>query len=155
MCLNEVKLRLAWLLTSTYQEKSITSGKHQWIVVHASSRWWPQFEGQPRSPVNSFVMALFCRRAEQMSSSQEGRNSWWQARSSAMVLGDPGAERCSPSFSWRPSSTESTSRKRDCWGGLTLSRGRRMHLSRESNERVIFYFAIYLPPVWRPQAGYF
>lgn len=25
----------------------------------------------------------------------------------------------------------------------------------QSNERVIFYFAIYLPPVWRPQAGYF
>ncbi len=70
-------------------------------------------------------MALFCRRAEQMSSSQGGRNSWWLARSSAMVLGEPGEDLCSPSPSWQPSSMESTSKKRDCWGGFTLRRGRR------------------------------
>lgn len=49
-------------------------------------------------PVNSLVMALFCRRAEQMRRSQGGRYSWWLARSSAMVLGVPEPEDlCSPS----------------------------------------------------------
>lgn len=49
-------------------------------------------------PVNSLVMALFCRRAEQMRRSQGGKKSWWLARSSAMVLGVPEPEDlCSPS----------------------------------------------------------
>lgn len=82
-------------------------------------------------PVNSLVMALFCRRAEQMSSSQGGRNSWWLARSSAMVLGEPGEDLCSPSPSWLPSSMESTSRKSACWGGFTLKRGRSTHLMKK------------------------
>lgn len=103
----------------------------------SQSDWWPQvtnskvihsWEELDCLPVNSLVMALFCRRAEQMRSSQGGRNSWWLARSSAMVLGEPGEDLCSPSPSWQPSSMESTSRKRDCWGGFTLKRGRRTHL---------------------------
>lgn len=49
-------------------------------------------------PVNSLVMTLFWRRAEQMRRSQGGRYSWWLARSSAMVLGVPEPEDlCSPS----------------------------------------------------------
>lgn len=108
------------------------------------SLWWmmsDEFEqcnslGEPDClPVNSLVMALFCRLAEQMRSSQGGRNSWWLARSSAMVLGEPGEDLCSPSPSWQPSSMESTSRKRDCWGGLTLSRGRRTHLGTEGRKK--------------------
>ena len=77
-------------------------------------------------------MALFCRRAEQMRRSQGGKNSWWLARSSAMVLGEPGGDLCSLSPSWQPSSTESTSRKTACCGGLTLSRGSRTHLEEET-----------------------
>lgn len=118
--------------------------KNQTSQVNTSILWRVQVhtdganvtDTYPRSPVNSFVMALFCRRAEQMRSSQGGRNSWWLARSSAMVLGEPGAERCSPSPNCRPSSTESTSRKRDCCGGLMLSRGRRTHLSGEREREI-------------------
>lgn len=87
------------------------------------------------SPVKSFVIALFCLRAEQISSSQGGRNSWWQARSSAMVLGEPGEDRWSPSPSWQPSSIESTNRNRDCWGGFTFRRGKRTHLGKEEVRR--------------------
>lgn len=114
-------------LASSYLEKTQT------CLANTCLPWRMQVDTDRHftSPVNSLVMALFCRRAEQMSSSQGGRNSWWLARSSAMVLGDPGAERCSPSPSCRPSSTESTNRKRDCCGGLMLSRGRRTHLGGE------------------------
>lgn len=79
-------------------------------------------------------MDLFCLRAEQMSKSHGGRNSWWLARSSAMVRGEPGDDLCSPSPRWQPSSMESTSRYRACWGALTLWRGRRTHLRRGRRE---------------------
>lgn len=86
-------------------------------------------------PVNSLVIALFCRRAEQIRRSQGGKNSWWLARSSAMVLGEPGDDLCSPSPSWQPSSIESTKRNRDCWGGFALRRGRRTHLWKEQKQK--------------------
>lgn len=141
---NEVKGLFAWPRTPSSLKKN--SGKNRWENTSVSWRMQVHSDSvdgtdtHPPLPVNSLVMALFCRRAEQMSSSQGGRNSWWLARSSAMVLGEPGAERCSPSPSWRPSSTESTSRKRDCCGGLMLSRGRRMHLG--ENVRVVIFFCI-------------
>lgn len=126
------------------------------VVIKASPSVWqrrPQltnssvidsWEEPDCLPVNSLVMALFCRRAEQMRSSQGGRNSWWLARSSAMVLGEPGEDLCSPSPSWQPSSMESTSRKRDCWGGLTLRRGRRTHLRRERERSLIMFSSVWL-----------
>lgn len=100
-------------------------------IMTVADRQHNSLRETPYSPVKSLVIALFCLRAEQMSSSQGGRNSWWLARSSAMVLGEPGEDRWSPSPSWQPSSMESTNRNRDCWGGFTFKRGKRTHLGKE------------------------